>query len=338
MIDVVPPGASAVVAHHLAPGVVTSTAAPERAFAVDQTNYSVVVDEAVVVKWLRPPVAQPHRGVTLSHHLGEVGFVEMPHFWGAETVAGQVLATATSYVGDSTDGWEWYVDLVTDELSEGRNARSVAVAARLGSLAARLHQALATPSSVFPFPVGRADASREHARARSLLESARTFTDGSAAETLASRAEGIAACLASFDDVEAVEVQHIHGDLHVGQVLRTTHDDLVVIDFDGDPVTEATSGDLLRSPMVDLASLVQSVDHVGRIAAKRQPELGTDVEDFVIDATAAVVAAYGKLAPVAESMLWALRVIQELHELVYAAKHLPRWQYVPEAALAALLP
>jgi acetolactate synthase-1/2/3 large subunit len=33
----------------------------------------------------------------------------------------------------------------------------------------------------------------------------------------------------------------------------------------------------------------------------------------------------------------ALRVAQELHEFRYAATHLPRWMYVPDAALPALL-
>ena len=33
----------------------------------------------------------------------------------------------------------------------------------------------------------------------------------------------------------------------------------------------------------------------------------------------------------------AFRVQQVLREIVYAARHLPRWMYVPDAALPALL-
>jgi maltokinase len=36
-------------------------------------------------------------------------------------------------------------------------------------------------------------------------------------------------------------------------------------------------------------------------------------------------------------MLRALRTAQELHEYCYAAEHLPRWMYVPDEALPALL-
>ncbi len=35
--------------------------------------------------------------------------------------------------------------------------------------------------------------------------------------------------------------------------------------------------------------------------------------------------------------LRAFRTQQVLREIIYAAKHLPRWMYVPDAALPALL-
>ena len=36
-------------------------------------------------------------------------------------------------------------------------------------------------------------------------------------------------------------------------------------------------------------------------------------------------------------LLRPFRVAQELHEFVYAARFLPEWRYVPDAALPALL-
>ena len=48
----------------------------------------------------------------------------------------------------------------------------------------------------------------------------------------------------------------------------------------------------------------------------------------------AALAAYG---PLDAALLQALRVAQELHEFLYAATHLQRWMYVPDAALPALL-
>ena len=37
------------------------------------------------------------------------------------------------------------------------------------------------------------------------------------------------------------------------------------------------------------------------------------------------------------ALLEAFRLQQVLREIVYAARHLPRWMYVPDAALPALL-
>jgi maltokinase len=39
-----------------------------------------------------------------------------------------------------------------------------------------------------------------------------------------------------------------------------------------------------------------------------------------------------------ERLLWPLRVAQELHEFVYAARHLPRWTYAPDGAICAMFP
>ena len=47
---------------------------------------------------------------------------------------------------------------------------------------------------------------------------------------------------------------------------------------------------------------------------------------------------HGALAtPTDVRLLRPLRVAQELHEFVYAVRHLPSWRYVPDGALAALL-
>ena len=68
-VSSVTPGASI----ELAARLLGRPCSVERPITVDQTNYSVVVDEAVVVKWLRPPVPVPHPGVELIRHLAAAG-------------------------------------------------------------------------------------------------------------------------------------------------------------------------------------------------------------------------------------------------------------------------
>lgn len=334
----VPTGASLELARELA-GDLVPTDAIERPITVDQTNHSVVVGEAVVVKWLRRPAPPPHRGARLLGHLDAVGFTAMPTFLGTAEEDGRVVAVLTAYVPGSRDGWEWYVDELDADLDAGDIGRSLTRAARVGTLAARLHRALATPSAVIPAPISRSGAAGEHRRGVALLDAALQLTVGDAGERLGALAPRIADDLDALATAGDVEVQPVHGDLHVGQLLRHA-DELLITDFDGDPVSAdvaATVDGIDRRPsVVDLASLVQSVDHVARILARRRPERTAQLDDFATGASTAVIWAYGAGARFAEELLRPLQVVQELHELVYAARHLPQWRYVPDAALAAL--
>jgi hypothetical protein len=86
----------------------------------------------------------------------------------------------------------------------------------------------------------------------------------------------------------------------------------------------------------DVAALLQSIDHIGRIAAKRRA--GADVAPFIEPAIAAAHDAYCASRPLDEPLTFALRVAQELHEYAYAATRLPTWTYVPDGATLALFP
>ncbi len=301
----------------------------ERAITVDQTNHSVVVAEEVVVKWLQPPVFAPHPGVELLSYLGEHGFVDMPRFLGVEQRDDLVLAVATEYLRGALDGWDWFVDDV-DAWLQGRSslAAVVAWAARMGQLTARLHGALADLQR------GTVAARTYHLQAVDRLDEAMRAVDGAEGVRLHELEPAIREALAPLDRSELLLAHRIHGDLHAGQFLRAG-DRLMLTDFDGNPLVDSAERRLPQSPLLDVASMVQSIDHVGRIVVKRRhPDRCGEVDSFIAAAIDAALAAYG---PVDLATLRALRVAQELHEFRYAATRLPRWMYVPDAALPALL-
>jgi maltokinase len=335
-------GASASVANRVAPRLIPLPSATERPInrrrpKVGPANVSIVVDETVVVKWLHTPSPVPHRGAQVWAHLAEVGFDEMPMFHGVDEMDRQVVALLTSFVPDADDGWSWYVDLATEELSSGGFVRSVGLASRLGGLTARLHEALSTPSSVIPLPVGWGDTRAEYDRGMAALDRAVRAPGGPIGTGLTMRYDDIADAIGTLSIDRHVDVQRIHGDLHVGRMLRT-RDRIMVIGFDDAPVEESHGRGVLRSPMVDLATLVQSVDHVGRVVAVRVPECADHVDEFIAEATDALVGSYGRTATVDADVLGALRTIRELEDYEYAARHLPRWLGVPYAALCARHP
>lgn len=304
----------------------------ERAIAVDQTNESIVVADEVVVKWLRPPVPVPHPGVELLRTLTAQRFPHMPGFVGAHEVDDMVLAVLTQYVPGALDGWDWYVDDVDAWLrGEAPFERLTDSATAMGDITSQLHVALAGLQR------SAVSARSYHAHAEALLHRAMQVVDGDEGHRLRALERSVRAALEPLRVDRQMVAHRIHGDLHAGQFLRAD-DRLLVTDFDGNPLAEPAERRLAQSPLRDLASLLQSIDHVGRIVVQRRhPDRRRDVDTFIRAAVAAALAAYSARHTVDAPMLRALRTAQELHEYCYAAEHLPRWMYVPDEALPALL-
>ncbi len=338
-------GASADAARAIVPAFVTG--GRECPITVDQTNMSIVVDETVIVKWLAEPMPPPHPAVVTLAHLDEIGFREVPRLHGVHLVDGLVAALVQEYLPGALDGWDWYADEFTGVfdgvVAEDRVRHS---AGQLGAMAGRLHAALATPSSIIAEPIGTIDLADEAARCHRLVDEALALTTGEPGRHLADRVVRVRATLEPLRGPGATSsVQPVHGDLHVGQFLRSG-DRLAVTDFDGNPLTAVDgAGDHRRPTAADVASLLQSIDHVGRVAAMRRPGTAARLEPLVADAIDTCLSAY--LAALAslgaadlfdERLLWPFRVAQEMHEFVYAARHLPEWVHTPDATLCSMFP
>lgn len=311
----------------------------ERAVGVDQTNESVIVGNAAVVKWathLQPgPHPAPHRLAVLR----AAGFVGMPQPWGLITwapdgAAETLAASVDEYLPGAVDGWTWAVDLVTRAASGPDVTPLTAAAGDVGVLVAEMHDALASTTTV----ASAADAARWRDEALAVLDAACAVHDGAAAH----RGE-IAALLAVFGTLAGTAVLDGHGDLHVGQVLRSGGR-FVVTDFDGNPVLPAGERALPIPAALDVAGMAQSLTH-GAIVARRYTDLdAARVAEVDAAARTAFLTAYqsrlrglGRDPHLEPMTLRAFRLQQVLREIVYAARHLPRWMYVPDAALPALL-
>jgi maltokinase len=127
-----------------------------------------------------------------------------------------------------------------------------------------------------------------------------------------------------------------HGDFHVGQVLRDHHGRLFVIDFDGNPTLPPGDRVEHRPAAYDVAGMLVSLENVGHVVRHHHPEV---TEEAVLAWTEAVqgdfLAAYraGAADLLDESLLDGYADDQIQRELDYAEAYLPRWRYVPEAAL-----
>lgn len=317
---------------------------PERGMAVDQSNESMIVGDRAVVKLFPRTKPGPQPGLDLPAHLAGVGFGEIPTPLGAIVWRGDTLiASVASYVPGARDGWEWFVDDVVDACARDDWTVADGHAAAVGGLVARLHRALATPSSVFATPVGTVDAdgiTAWRAAADARLEEALVLTAGAEGARLRALEPAAAAVIASLATIEHTPVMRIHGDLHVGQVLRDRDGALCVNDFDGNPLlADRTVPD---APARDVASMTCAIEHVGRVVARRQPQHADAAVAWADRAREAFLNAYraglGDQDELFDERLLApFEVAQEAHEFVYAARYLPRWLYVPDAVLPAVL-
>ena len=123
----------------------------------------------------------------------------------------------------------------------------------------------------------------------------------------------------------------IHGDFHVGQILKTGQSDqLWVIDFEGDPLATAEEA---IDPLRDVASMCASFFHVGAVAIK----YGADpvvINEWIVQAEAIFTATYFEGNGFEIKAVHALMRSLENRELKYADKFLPQWRYAPEFAIS----
>jgi len=341
--------------------------AGERGIEVDQTNESVIVGEQAVVKWMTrlPTAGEPGSpAARLIGCLADAGFTDMPAPWGfltslaasgGESGSGLLLASAVAYLPGAEDGWDW---ATADLRSLVRGAitmdQACNAAARIGEITARMHACLAGE--------GVESASAEQARqwrdaaAADLAWAVQAIT-GAEGDRLRGWADRLRVAFAGLADLVGTPLIAIHGDLHVGQVLRSrasagVPDRMLVTDFDGNPTLPFAQRWSPQPAAVDVVSMAASLDHVGRIVQFRDAaaDPGRDpqhrvalVRAWIAEAQARFLASYRSTAAAQgitglldNRLLGPLRLHQELREYRYAADHLPHWVYVPDLALADL--
>jgi maltokinase len=128
--------------------------------------------------------------------------------------------------------------------------------------------------------------------------------------------------------------------LHVGQVLRSA-DRLWIIDLDDDISLPPTERGRPLPPARDIAQLLNSFDHVGRMVDDRSAHARPDqVAAWVAAARSSLLGGYrdalaaaGRAELFDERMLVPFEAERVCRELLYAARILPRWMYAPLSTL-----
>lgn len=338
---------------------------PERALGADQSNTSVVLGEEVLLKAYRrlQPGLNPDLEMTafLSE---EAGFGAVPPLAGfAELVEARhgttTVAMAQRFIADGADAYESIAEaLTTWLLAPGEVSLEYAteIAADLGTLTAGLHAAVADGHGLpemAPRPALRDELRSWARRAHEHLERALDLApaDHGAAATIRELAPGIAEAITVLDALPTnPQVIRAHGDYHLGQILIAP-DGFRIIDFEGEPLSTADERRAHRHPLRDVASMLRSLDHVGRSAGRRaerrnggpldQP--GLDLPGWLRRSRERFLEAYragmleARVVPDLDpALLLAFEVDKELYEFAYAATYLPSWLWAPTEGMRSL--
>jgi maltokinase len=315
----------------------------ERAMGVDQLNESWVVGRRLVVKWVTDDLDGPHPAADRMRRLADGGFEATPTLVGLlewQNARGDwsPVAVVQEYLPGAEDGWTWVAAEARRALGVDSGPRS-AFAGELGALTARMHLALAT-GAVEGTSVELAAAQAVDARA--VYDEAVRLTSASDPDShrlLVAVRDRVAADLARLDRLAGSPAIPIHGDLHVGQVLRSPDGALHVIDFDGNPTRPPALRAAPSSVARDVAGMLMALENVAHLVGQRAPEADpAAVEAWVREVQGEFLSAYAEGLGESrdlfdDTLLPAFDWEQLCRELVYAARHLPTW-LPPRKALA----
>jgi maltokinase len=317
----------------------------ERAMGVDQTHESWIVGGTLVVKWMTEPLVGPHPAADRLRRLAAAGFAESPTLVGViewqEPGTGHWVPAVVvqSYLPGAEDGWTWALEAARRALGVSPG-KPVDVGSTLGDIVARLHLALSDdPVRTLDADQARWQAAEARAALADTVGLLRTHDAASHALIEARRAD-VEVVLAVLDDAAGTPVIAVHGDLHVGQVLRDTSGHHAVVDFDGNPTVPP---DLRAAPAPaasDVASMLVSLENVEHVVRRYAPEVTQEAGlTWTREQQARIVDAYrralGDRADLYdEALVPAYEWEQVCREFLYAIRHdLLEWLYVPAAAV-----
>ena len=350
--------------------------------AGDQSNTLAFADGRVVLKLFRRIEPGLNPEYEFGRFLSEHAFSRAPALVGAleyhrAGLEPGTLAVAQAAVVHQGSGWEFSVNELRRffERVAPRGAAPAAdrahpapppqlehwyllTASTLGRRTAELHLTLAhskDPAFVpEPFTPGALDdvADRMHAHAhRSLTllgQRLPTLTDAARAQADVVLASA-GAIDAAFDRMRGLRGAgmriRVHGDYHLGQVLRT-EEDFVILDFEGEPIRSIAERRAKQSPMKDVAGMVRSYSYAAYAAlfsfTTHTPDLYPTLEgwadlwqsraaDAFLDGYAATMGG-AAIVPHADAwtrMLCAFMLDKALYELEYELNHRPDWVLIP---------
>jgi maltokinase len=319
-----------------------------RPIGAEQSNSSVVLDEQLILKAYRRLEPGVNPELELVRFLTEKKFPNVAPLSGWYSYSGRLmeatLGILQEFVQGEKDGWAFALErLASSPEAFHPQAR------RLGEVTGAMHVALGSDSgeprfapeepSAEALPILTATIDEE------IEELFADLPDQPALEPIAGRGEEVRDRLRQLSRVKAPgRVIRNHGDYHLGQVLWTGSD-WIVLDFEGEPARSLPERRLKRSPLRDVAGMLRSFAYAASAASVAKgteppPDWEARSREEFLAGYLPVVEPSGLLPPGEEGVNRLLAVFElekAVYELRYELDNRPDWLGIPVAGILRLL-
>ncbi len=328
----------------------TGDDASSRVFRGEQSNTSIVYGDRVILKVFR----KIREGVNPEVEIGEfltrnTSFQAFPRLMGTIELqaAGEVttVAAAQAYIPSVGDAWAWITGRINDP---GVRPATVEAAKVLGARTGEMHVAFASGKEDAFAPEVAPGAYAEAVASEARLE-LRDTIDQLEARGVAGASQLGGALDTSLDSLRSLEgtlITRIHGDYHLGQVLRTSDEDFAILDFEGEPTRSLAERRAKASPLRDVAGMLRSFDYAAETARRSAGGVeSNDIDEWYTAARASYLDGYDEVVRHSSSLMqgWraggrdavlaAFEIHKALYEVRYELGNRPDWLGIPLNAL-----
>ena len=336
---------------HRLPGHQLDLEAHSTLFSGEQSNSSVAFGEDALMKVFRKITPGVNPDIAVHDVLTRSGSTHVAALYGWLDVSlGEQhddvlqLAMLQQFLRTASDGWDLALASVRSLFADPEvhaNDSGGDFAGEATRLGEALHEVHVTLREQFPGETRPASAAAELAATMTgRLEAALAVVP-----ELEEHAKGLRGAFDEVAHLDGIDVQQVHGDLHLGQTLRTSVG-WKIVDFEGEPAKPLAERQLPDSPWRDVAGMLRSFDYAARVV-QRSLSTTDEADAELIDTRAEewsernkfhFLQAYagGELTPQQQVLLNAYVADKAVYETVYETRNRPSWVAIPLQAAARI--